>query len=49
VVKYPAISGISGIFFDPWEHGLSLLLAFLVGTAAALLPDFVRNMRIRSM
>jgi len=37
--KYPAISGFPGIFFDTREDGLSLLLALIIGTAAALLPD----------
>ena len=49
VLKYSAISGISGIFFDAWEGALSLLLALIIGTAAALPPDFVRYMRSRSM
>jgi len=28
-VSYPSISEISGIFFDAWEHGVSLLLALI--------------------
>jgi hypothetical protein len=42
-LKYPAISGFPGIFFDAREDGLSLLLALIIGTAAALLPD-IRSM-----
>jgi hypothetical protein len=41
-LKYSAILGISGLFFDASESGLSLLLALIIGTAAALPPDFVR-------